>query len=105
MEHLRSTNPLSEILHRSSYDTDKGSAYLHDYDRKFAHLRESPVALLEVGIHRGGSLQLWRDYFPSGTIVGFDLNPPPAFSDESGRIRILQCDQECVRSCAGGEIG
>ena len=93
MEHLRSTNPLSEILHRSSYDTDKGSAYLHDYDRKFAHLRESPVALLEVGIHRGGSLQLWRDYFPSGTIVGFDLNPPASFSDDSGRIRILQCDQ------------
>jgi len=97
IESLRPANPsenaLSEILERNSYDTDKSEYYLRNYERKFAHLRERPIALLEVGVHRGGSLYLWRDYFSRGTIVGFDLHPPASFSDESGRIRIFPCDQ------------
>jgi hypothetical protein len=88
-----SGNALSEIVKRNSYDTDKGEYYLRDYDRKFTHLRDSPIALLEIGVHRGGSLHMWRDYFPHGTIVGFDLEPPADFSDNSGRIRIFQGDQ------------
>jgi hypothetical protein len=88
-----SGNALSEIVKRNSYVTDKGEYYLHDYDRKFTHLRDGPIALLEVGVHRGGSLHMWRDYFPHGTIVGFDLDPPADFSDSSGRIRIFQVDQ------------
>lgn len=88
-----SLNALSEIVKRNSYDTDKGEFYLRTYDRTLAHLRDRPVALLEVGVHRGGSLHMWRDYFPNGSIVGFDLTPPADFSDNSGRIRIAQCDQ------------
>jgi len=88
-----SGSALTEIVQRNSYETDKGDYYLRDYDQKFANLRESPVALLEIGVHRGGSLHMWRDYFPQGTIAGFDLNPPAGFSDESGRIHIYQCDQ------------
>jgi hypothetical protein len=88
-----SANALSEILKRNSYDTDKGECYLQNYDGKFAHLRDSPIALLELGVNRGGSLQMWRDYFMRGDIVGFDLALPADFSDDSGRVRMFQCDQ------------
>jgi hypothetical protein len=36
---------------------------------------------------------MWRDYFLGGNIVGFDLNPPADFSDNSGRVHLFQCDQ------------
>jgi hypothetical protein len=51
------------------------------------------ITLLELGILEGGSLQLWRDYFPRGVIVGIDLNIPRNFSNLD-RIRIFQGRQE-----------
>jgi hypothetical protein len=56
-------------------------------------LRDVPVALLEVGVNKGGSLLLWRDYFTRGEICGIDLYPPANLSDSSGRIRVFQGDQ------------
>ena len=90
---LMRPNTLNEILQRNRYDTDKSEEYLRNYDRAFAHLRNSPIALMEIGVNRGGSLYLWRDYFVSGTIVGVDLYPPADFSDPSGRCHLRRGDQ------------
>ena len=64
----------------AAYNTDKGAwpGYLEIYDRYVGPLRESaePTALFELGVKHGGSLQLWRDYLPSGPIVGLDLELP-----------------------------
>jgi glycosyltransferase involved in cell wall biosynthesis len=92
-EERMASNPLNDILKRSQYDTDKNEEYMRQYDRCFAHLRTQSIALLEIGVNRGGSLYLWRDYFEHGTIVGIDLAPPGDFADPSGRCRIFQCDQ------------
>ncbi len=62
-------------LPSGSYDTDKWDDLLRTYESVFAPLVDRPVALLELGVLRGGSLYLWRDHFPHGTIVGIDLNP------------------------------
>ena len=68
----------SHELTLSRYDTDKiASDYLSAYDPMLAPLVETPLTLLELGIYRGGSLELWRDYFPHGRIVGIDKNLPP----------------------------
>jgi SAM-dependent methyltransferase len=77
------------------YDTDKAiqPEYLRHYEEHFGALREQPVRLLELGIKRGGSLFLWRDYFPNGLIVGLDIDPA-AVDDPSGRIRTYQGPQE-----------
>jgi len=56
------------------YDTDKGHNYLKYYEAFFEIYRSSVVVLLELGMHRGGSMQMWRDYFPHGKIVGVDIN-------------------------------
>jgi hypothetical protein len=88
-----SSNVLSNILKQNRYDTDKCEEPLRQYDRCFAHLRTRSISVLEVGVNRGGSLYLWRDYFERATIVGLDLSPPPDFVDPSGRCRLFQCDQ------------
>ena len=52
--------------------------YLEIYERHFAPLRQRQQALrvLELGVSRGGSLQIWREYFgPAARIVGIDVDP------------------------------
>lgn len=50
--------------------------YFDIYERHFAEFRDRPITLLEIGVHGGGSLEMWRDYFhPDSQIVGIDINP------------------------------
>lgn len=63
-------------LSAEGYQTDKGPNYLAYYESFFAPHRHRALNLLELGIHLGGSLQMWRDYFQYGQIFGVDLNPP-----------------------------
>lgn len=64
----------------ATHGTDK-RAHAHNYVAAYAtHIgdrRHAPIALLEIGILRGASLRMWRDYFPRARIVGLDLDPPP----------------------------
>lgn len=75
-------DPLSELAVR--YGTDKGADhwYTPQYHHRFESFRDEPITLLEIGVGGyddpnlgGGSLQMWRDYFPSATIVGLDIYP------------------------------
>ena len=75
-----SINMRSKQLNLHAYDTDKiQNNYLEVYDPILSPWADKDVKLLEVGVHKGGSLQLWRDYFPRGTIVGIDLELPEDF--------------------------
>jgi hypothetical protein len=78
--------PLAEIAAR--YDTDKSASqgYLSDFEEVLGSRRSGPAAVLELGVLRGGSLQMWRDYFAGGPVVGLDLNPVNV-PDASGRIK------------------
>ena len=73
------------------YNTDKPSfdVYFRTYERLFGPLANKPVHLLELGISQGGSLELWRDYFPKGTIAGIDI-APVRLEDPSGRIHVYR---------------
>lgn len=84
-----------KLLDAANYDTDKAehSHYLRNYEEYFQPLVDEQVKLLELGVLKGGSLLLWRDYFPMGIIVGLDLNPIN-LPDESGRIRLYQGEQQ-----------
>lgn len=49
--------------------------YFDVYDRYFSKFRNRPITMLEIGVQRGGSLQMWRNYFHSdSTIVGIDVD-------------------------------
>ncbi|MEH3138876.1 MAG: hypothetical protein PGN37_01600 [Mycobacterium kyogaense] len=81
------------MINLGDYDTDKSELYLSRYTREFGHLFERDIALLELGVQRGGSMHLWRDLFPKGQIAGLDLNVIPV-EDTSGRIHVYQGFQQ-----------
>jgi hypothetical protein len=69
---------------------DKWHHYLPLYEKYLTPWRGRPVRMLEIGVHRGGSLKLWRDFFgPEAVIFGIDINPAcAAFDGQSGQVRI-----------------
>lgn len=56
--------------------TDKVTAhsYLPVYERMLSARREEPLTIVEVGVDKGGSLELWRRLFPNALIFGIDIN-------------------------------
>ena len=55
---------------------------------------QESVTLLEVGVKKGGSLKLWREYFtsPSARIIGSDIDPGvPTFPSDVG-VKVLILD-------------
>ncbi|QZY47754.1 class I SAM-dependent methyltransferase [Mycolicibacterium austroafricanum] len=93
------------MIDLGEYDTDKSELYLDRYTREFGHLFGEEVALLELGVQRGGSMYLWRDLFPYGQIAGLDLNHIPV-DDDSGRIHVYQGFQQdtAVLNRIGSEV-
>ena len=87
---MRSVNSLP--LER--YKTDKiANRYLDRYDAMLQHLIDRELTVLEIGIHEGGSLLLWRDYFPKGTIIGIDQKLPAGLGKQE-RIQVFQGSQD-----------
>lgn len=68
--------------------------YLDVYERYFQHLRGKPTSILEIGIYKGGSLQLWKNYFgKDAKIFGVDITEE-CKSFEEDQIKIYIGDQE-----------
>jgi hypothetical protein len=83
----------SKELNLDSYNTDKIThRYLDVYDPILAPWVGKKIKLLEIGIHKGGSLQLWRDYFQLGSIIGIDIKLPQGFVPGE-RIQIFKGSQ------------
>jgi hypothetical protein len=80
--------------------TDKWSShwYAQHYETHFASLRKKSLNILEIGIGGykdpelgGGSLRMWRTYFPNSKIHGIDIYDK-SFHQER-RIKIFQGSQ------------
>jgi SAM-dependent methyltransferase len=88
---------VENMLIAEGYETDKGN-YLKIYYEYFHLLTQSKICLLELGVKKGGSLLMWRDFFKKGTIVGLDINPVD-LKDSADRIHIytgLQQDEKLL---------
>lgn len=84
----------SKQLPLERYNTDKiANRYLERYDPILQHLVDQEVKVLEIGVREGGSLLLWRDYFPKGTIIGVDLKLPSGLSGKD-RIQVFRGSQD-----------
>src|SRR4051794_36116469 len=75
------------------YNSDKiSNRYLEQYDPFLKPFVDKDMALLELGILKGGSLLLWHDYFPRATIVGIDITIQEDLPS-STRIRTFEGSQ------------
>lgn len=76
------------------YGTDKSSefhAYTECYERWFGPSRFSVETVLELGVAGGGSLRMWRDFFPRAHVQGVDFDPRSMFTED--RITTILGDQ------------
>lgn len=63
-----------DFLTHDEHPIDKWPHYFPIYDRHFSWYRNKSLTFLEIGVARGGSLQLWQRYFgPLAKIVGIDI--------------------------------
>lgn len=95
--------PLGQELDRlaaryyGSHPYRKPMIYMSEYDRWFRDIRHLPLRVLELGVHLGFSMHIWRDYFPKATIVGLDLDPKPAGFPNDPRVHFVQGSQDDLR--------
>ena len=62
-------------IFESDTNVHKWFHYFDIYTRYFERYRAAPVRMLEIGVFRGGSLRMWKQYFhPDSTIVGIDID-------------------------------
>lgn len=84
-------NPLKKFFHENQgLRIHKWHHYFDIYHNHFQRYRGTPVKLLEIGVDRGGSLQMWKDYFgPDAQIFGVDiLERCKRFEDDQVKIFI-----------------
>jgi hypothetical protein len=83
------------------YNSDKWGGlhwFTPHYEKHLRHLRTSAVRVLEIGIGGyaaedagGGSLKMWRRYFPRGSIFGLDIFDKSVL--DQPRVTTLRGDQ------------
>ena len=84
---------VSEQLEKDFYPTDKEipHGYISGvYDTFFPDIRENAKLVLEVGVKGGGSIILWKDYFPNATIIGVDIEHCKQFSKPHHQDRVVE---------------
>lgn len=76
------------------YNACKEPHFIEAYKKHFEG--RSPKRILEIGVQNGGSLKIWRDFFPEAEIVGVDTLE--SCKDHAGdRISIVIGDQASVK--------
>ncbi|MET0727310.1 MAG: class I SAM-dependent methyltransferase [Acidimicrobiales bacterium] len=89
------------LAHRSGRLLDKWVHYFPIYERHLAKLKDTAPTLLEIGVYRGGSLDMWRRYFgDSVKLIGIDIDPTAAELADPRSTVVLgdQADPEFLRT-------
>lgn len=76
----------------AKYHAFKHAYYYDHYEVHVALDPDEVTSVLELGIHEGGSLLVWAEFFPRAQIFGVDLGPIRSAVDHP-RIHQLQANQ------------
>jgi len=87
-------NPLWKYFaHNEGRIIHKWHHYFDIYHNHFSRFRDMPITVLEIGVFKGGSLQMWKSYFgDKAKIYGVDVDPHCKELEED-QIKILIGDQ------------
>ena len=72
--------------------------FLKIYDDYFKNFKNKKINILEIGVHEGKSLMIWKDYFPKANIIGIDLK---SYNFNINRIFTFQGDQTDINFLLG----
>lgn len=73
------------------YPTNKNDyGFLDIYEKYFESLREKKLNILEIGVDKGDSLRLWKEYFINSKICGLDIDKKDFKIND---VEIFQGDQ------------
>lgn len=88
-------NKFEEFFFRSKHRIiHKAWHYFEIYEMFFSKYKNKAVRMLEIGVNKGGSLQMWKYYFKAGSeIVGIDIDEVCKDYEEE-RIHICIGSQE-----------
>ncbi|HMT01719.1 MAG TPA: hypothetical protein PKD00_00175 [Burkholderiales bacterium] len=85
---------IKELLEQRIYNTDKFTShqYLNTYEELFEPIQHNVKNLLEVGVLRGESLELWKNLFTNAEIYGAELVSSEVTIKQQERIEIFYGD-------------
>ena len=97
-EEVRAPNGELASIFAATPNIHKWMHYLPVYESALSAFRSRPIRMLEIGVARGGSLQMWRRYLhPESEIVGIDIDPATRqFDDPSRRVHVRVGGQQNI---------
>ena len=76
---------IEELFYKSKNNTIKWKKYFEVYDEFFKSFKNKKITFVEIGIHNGGSLEIWKKYFGDKCrIIGIDINPQCKIFEKDG---------------------
>jgi len=89
--HEYDNTKLSSLAEKYYTDKHFGHNYFDGvYQREFEKIRESAKKVVELGVHEGQSINIWREFFINAEIVGIDCQLNRAEIDDYNRVKLLQ---------------
>jgi hypothetical protein len=82
---------LQSLVDNSRTDKNTNHSYLPVYDKLFESKRHTANHILEIGIAQGGSIKLWRDYFPDALIHAADIYPQSELPVDLSKLPDVIC--------------
>lgn len=66
---------LRKLFDEVTHSSDKWEPYFEVYERHLTRYRGKEISLVEVGVQKGGSLEMWGEFFGhSSKITGIDVD-------------------------------
>lgn len=91
------TKSLRMFFDSVEHPSDKWDSYFEVYEKHLAKfvMIGRPITLVEVGVQKGGSLDMWGKYFlPKSRIIGIDIDPACAqLKYDNPNIEVVIGDQ------------
>jgi len=80
----------SQFLTNQDRVVYKWKHYFPIYETHFARFVNRPLVMFEIGVFKGGSLQMWKKYLgPHAQIVGIDIDPSCSqYEEDQVAVRI-----------------
>lgn len=86
----KSLKTLEQIGNRHGTDKTRRHGYHRFYPIFLEGRRQEALKVLEIGLHKGASLNMWLEYFPRAFVYGMDIGGPDQQGD---RFHVLKGDQ------------